>query len=346
MSEADLRRLVARIGIYQEQSQRRRIVNELRQVTSRWQSLRAELGSYTAKGPPQQLLCVRGTIPISYGGSQYNVPLCIWLMAYFPTGGPEIFLEPTRSMTIDRTHRQVGVNGMVYLPELTTWNPLRSSLYMLIERMIAVFSTHPPLYSNVPSAVPPSQPQTHASRLHTDSRLLVTNVREKLRQQLVQTTEEARKEYCELYRSMDEMERTIITLRTAYEESPVLKDRAKLETFAAAHKEYKVLIEQDKVKDGDIPVENPFKQQSVLRDQHIEFFSEDVACQDALDWLASLVEYGKMGTDDFLKETRRVARQQFMIRAARIKVRDTQIADQKAALGEMPGTASEPPVKP
>lgn len=46
-------------------------------------------------GPPQQLLCLIGTIPIVYNGSNYNIPLNIWIVDSYPFAPPVIYVTPT-----------------------------------------------------------------------------------------------------------------------------------------------------------------------------------------------------------------------------------------------------------
>ncbi|XP_050695886.1 tumor susceptibility gene 101 protein-like [Eriocheir sinensis] len=118
-------------------------------------------------GTSRYLLCLDGTIPVTYKGSVYNIPVCIWLLDNHPFSPPMVYVKPTPDMLI-KASRHVDQNGKVFLPYLHEWNLNSSDLVGLIQIMIMVFNEMPPVYSkpkNVttsstpyPSAFPPSMP--------------------------------------------------------------------------------------------------------------------------------------------------------------------------------------------
>ncbi|XP_041984766.1 tumor susceptibility gene 101 protein [Aricia agestis] len=114
-------------------------------------------------GTRKNLLNLEGTIPVTYKGAVYNIPVCIWLMDTHPQNVPLCFVKPTADMTI-RVSKYVDSNGKVYLPYLHEWNPNGSNLMKLVQSMIAAFGELPPVYSKprneMPMPYPPTFPTT------------------------------------------------------------------------------------------------------------------------------------------------------------------------------------------
>ena len=72
-------------------------------------------------GQVQLLLCLYGTIPISYRGVTYNIPIAVWLPLSFPKHPPIIFVTPTNNMSV-RMGKHVDLAGKVYHPMIATWH--------------------------------------------------------------------------------------------------------------------------------------------------------------------------------------------------------------------------------
>jgi len=101
------------------------------------------------------ILCLVGTIPVSYKGSSYNIPILIQLLHGHPHQAPLVFVKPTSTMVI-KPSRHVDDKGRVYLPLLTEWQKQgpKASLNELIKNLQGIFSQVPPVYAK--SAQPPS----------------------------------------------------------------------------------------------------------------------------------------------------------------------------------------------
>ncbi|XP_031827954.1 tumor susceptibility gene 101 isoform X2 [Nomia melanderi] len=114
-------------------------------------------------GSRKDLLNLRGTIPVSYKGTCYNIPVCIWLMDTHPNNAPMCYVKPTADMAI-RISEFVDHNGKIYLPYLHDWLPHSSDLISLIQIMVVTFGDKPPVYTKskkdvIPSSTPyPVQP--------------------------------------------------------------------------------------------------------------------------------------------------------------------------------------------
>lgn len=97
-------------------------------------------------GNRKELLHLDGTIPVTYKGSIYNIPICVWIMDTHPYKPPMVFVKPTSTMQI-KTGRHVDSNGKVDLPYLHDWRFPQSDLLGLIQILVMVFGEEPPVYS-------------------------------------------------------------------------------------------------------------------------------------------------------------------------------------------------------
>lgn len=118
-------------------------------------------------GTKKELFCLDGTIPVSYKGSTYNIPVCIWLLDTHPYNSPMCYVKPTNYMQI-KVSRHVDQTGRIFLPYLHDWNHNCSDLLGLIQVMIVVFGDSPPVFSkpshvaSVPTPYPVHTPAGYA----------------------------------------------------------------------------------------------------------------------------------------------------------------------------------------
>ncbi|XP_025192169.1 tumor susceptibility gene 101 protein [Melanaphis sacchari] len=101
----------------------------------------------------KKLVNLSGTIPVTFKGTTYHIPISIWLMDTHPNNAPICYVKPTLDMRI-KMSMYVDHNGKIYLPYLHNWTPTTSNLLDLIGVMIATFSETPPVYSVVRSEPP------------------------------------------------------------------------------------------------------------------------------------------------------------------------------------------------
>jgi ESCRT-I complex subunit TSG101 len=72
-------------------------------------------------GAIEELACLRGTIPVHFKGSQYNIPVNIFLSKDYPHHCPTCMVTPTPDMVI-KPSQYIDAKGMVFLPYLHEWN--------------------------------------------------------------------------------------------------------------------------------------------------------------------------------------------------------------------------------
>ncbi|KNA23188.1 hypothetical protein SOVF_027170 [Spinacia oleracea] len=117
-------------------------------LTDAYPSLQPKTATFTHNdGRTVNLLQADGTVPMSYGGVTYNIPVVIWLMELYPRHPPCVFVNPTRDMIIKRPHPHVTPSGSVSIPYLQKWIYPSSNLVDLARDLSHYFGRDPPLYS-------------------------------------------------------------------------------------------------------------------------------------------------------------------------------------------------------
>ncbi|KAL1502636.1 hypothetical protein ABEB36_007750 [Hypothenemus hampei] len=120
---------------------------DISNVVNHYQGLQPQQESYTfMDGTTMDLVNLTGTIPVSYKGSTYNIPICVWLIDTHPKNAPICYVKPTSDMSI-KVSMFVDQNGKIYLPYLHDWVPGSSDLIGLIQVMIVTFGEQPPVFA-------------------------------------------------------------------------------------------------------------------------------------------------------------------------------------------------------
>ncbi|XP_039594200.1 tumor susceptibility gene 101 protein-like [Polypterus senegalus] len=135
-------------------------VREVNNVISNYKDLKPSMDAYVFNdGTSRELMSLTGTVPVSYKGNTYNIPVCLWLLDTYPYNPPICFVKPTSTMMI-KTGKHVDANGKIYLPYLHEWKHPESDLYGLIQVMIVVFGEEPPVFSRPVAATFPAYQAT------------------------------------------------------------------------------------------------------------------------------------------------------------------------------------------
>ncbi|XP_061533625.1 tumor susceptibility 101a isoform X2 [Phycodurus eques] len=129
-------------------------VREITNVISQYKDLKPVMDGYVFNdGSTRDLMSLTGTVPVSYRGNVYNIPVCLWLLDTYPFNPPICFVKPTNTMMI-KTGKHIDANGKIYLPYLHEWKHPQSELYGLIQVMIVVFGEEPPVFSRPTTQAP------------------------------------------------------------------------------------------------------------------------------------------------------------------------------------------------
>jgi ESCRT-I complex subunit TSG101 len=117
-------------------------------LSSNYPSLEPKTATFTHNdGRSVNLLQADGTVPMSFQGLTYNIPVIIWLMESYPRHPPCVYVNPTRDMVIKRPHAHVNPSGLVSVPYLQNWIYPSSNLVELARDLSLYFGRDPPLYS-------------------------------------------------------------------------------------------------------------------------------------------------------------------------------------------------------
>ncbi|XP_027356097.1 protein ELC-like [Abrus precatorius] len=117
-------------------------------LTTTFPSLEPKTATFTHNdGRSVNLLQADGTIPMTFQGVTYNIPVVIWLMESYPRHPPCVYVNPTRDMIIKRPHPHVNPSGFVSVPYLQGWIYPSSNLVELVLSLSHLFARDPPLYS-------------------------------------------------------------------------------------------------------------------------------------------------------------------------------------------------------
>ncbi|KAI4902953.1 hypothetical protein NFI96_020602 [Prochilodus magdalenae] len=149
VSENSLRKMLSKAYKYRDLT-----VREITNVTTSYKDLKPVMDNYVFNdGSTRELMSLSGTVPVSYRGNIYNIPICLWLLDSYPYNPPICFVKPTSTMMI-KTGKHVDANGKIYLPYLHEWKHPQSDLFGLIQVMTVVFGEEPPVFSRPTTQTP------------------------------------------------------------------------------------------------------------------------------------------------------------------------------------------------
>ncbi|XP_061589057.1 E3 ubiquitin-protein ligase RNF31 isoform X2 [Cololabis saira] len=132
-------------------------LQDLQAVRSLFPDLRLYLDFYCFPNKDKKkLVFLAGTLPVHYEGSQYNIPVCIWLHETHPMSRPRCYVVPSATMVINPSCPCVDVSGNIVLTELRNWTHGMSNLSLLVSEMRQAFQKETPLFARYPIQVLPT----------------------------------------------------------------------------------------------------------------------------------------------------------------------------------------------
>ena len=157
-------------GINLDKYYHREVVrSEIIAARQHFTDLRVTQGSFLSKEQSYNMVKLFGTIPVLYGGSTYNVPICVYLEHQHPYLPPISFVEPTDSMTVC-PGKYVDESGLIYLPYQKEWSHLGSDVVGLLQMMQHQFAKECPVFSCKPRIFQEIQVDlNHQPRVSCDS---------------------------------------------------------------------------------------------------------------------------------------------------------------------------------
>ena len=130
---------------YQDPS---RVKKDLSSAASIYRSLSPSRSTYFPPSDnPVDLICLSGTVAMFHKGSQYNIPVDIYVPLAYPSRPPLTYVRPTPSMALKSGHRHVDREGLVYMPYLAEWRGVTHTLVKMCEHLSGIFGQDPPVYA-------------------------------------------------------------------------------------------------------------------------------------------------------------------------------------------------------
>ena len=283
-------------------------------------------------GRELNLVNLNGTIPVTYKGSTYNIPVCFWLLDNYPTEAPMCYVKPTLDMQI-KTGPNVDSTGFISLPYIKEWNYPNSNLSGIIGVCTSAFSSAPPVFTkpsktlsttNQSSSSATSTSVSEASAL-TDEQLkisLKSAVEEKFRHKLSEEFNKTNAELASLHNTNKELldgQEKINGISRTLEDKISEIEIHKLTLDDRKDKMEKALDELSK--DETIDADSIVSVTDPLHRQIVDAYVEDSAADDAIYILGEALRANKIDCESFLKKVRNISRKQFYHRAIMDKCR-------------------------
>ncbi|QQP51366.1 Tumor susceptibility gene 101 protein, partial [Caligus rogercresseyi] len=233
--------------------------------------------------------------------------------------------------------RNVDSNGKIYLPYLHEWTQNKSDLLSLIQICIITFSEVSPLYtlkgdttSELPSTPTPSY-MTKANSDNSSSTVTAQQLRNSLLSAVqdklnVALREEFEIKGCELQslrKMRDELEAGKSSIEGGIQESQrntelLEKSAENLKGKLAEMEELNAKLEGSK----DMDLDEALSGTAPLYNQLFLTFAKEASIDDAIYYLGEGLRRGVIDCDAFLKNVRKLSRQQFELRFLMIKCRE------------------------
>lgn len=288
---------------------------------------------FQTDGSISNLMCLDGTVPITYRGSTYNIPVEVYLKLGFPREPPICYVRPTATMFVKSGHPHVDTEGLVWLPYLHEWRETSHSLLPLCQEMQRVFSTDPPVHAK-PTAQRQQPPPPSYSAIQQPSPAVAFSTYAQPASAAVGPKEEAVHAvttklksdlggfYEAICREIEDENRKQIDLKAGHEEvvssveklrkhKQVLEEQIQLAQASNGALDDWLVRRQEA---DQIPVDPDelIQPADACSQKMLELVAESAAMDDALFALDRGLAQGNIEAAQFLSEVRKLSRKQFL----------------------------------
>ena len=108
--------------------------------------LRPSRDVFQSNGQSRDMVNLKGTIPVFYKGTTYNIPICLYLDRQHPHQPPICLVKPTDAMSV-RVGDHVDEDGRVTLPYQREWSHPNSDIVTFIQMMQIHFGEVCPVFT-------------------------------------------------------------------------------------------------------------------------------------------------------------------------------------------------------
>ncbi|XP_051990894.1 tumor susceptibility gene 101 protein-like [Xyrauchen texanus] len=128
------------------------VLDDIKAVSTDFPDLQLYMDfSYFPNNDKRKLVHLDGTVPVTYEGNNYNIPVCIWIHETHPKNPPRCNVCLSPSMVINAKSNDVDAHGRVLLNCLSNWKIGWSNLSIVLEEMVAAFQRETPLFATYPT---------------------------------------------------------------------------------------------------------------------------------------------------------------------------------------------------
>uniref|UniRef100_A0A3P9KFR7 Tumor susceptibility 101a n=1 Tax=Oryzias latipes TaxID=8090 RepID=A0A3P9KFR7_ORYLA len=358
MTSPEVSSISALFSMLQQYKYRDLTVREITYVISQYKDLKPVMDAYVFNdGSSRDLMSLTGTVPVSYRGNTYNIPVCLWLLDTYPYNPPICFVKPTSAMMI-KTGKHIDANGKIYLPYLHEWKHPQSDLIGLIQVMIVVFGEEPPVFSRpttqtpfpaFQAAGPPNgKPRScgrafiaHESRdlssvsvgpsrdgtigEDTIRASLISAVSDKLRWRMKEEMDRAQAELDALKRTEEDLKKGHQKLEEMISklDQEVAEVDRNIELLKKKDEELSEALEKMENQTENNDIDDVIVPTAPLYKQILNLYAEENAIEDTIFYLGEALRRGVIDLEVFLKHVRLLSRKQFQLRALMQKARKT-----------------------
>ncbi|WVQ97403.1 hypothetical protein IAU59_004516 [Kwoniella sp. CBS 9459] len=143
-----------------------KVSEEVMKILAERKTLSVKTDAFTFNsGQTALLLLLHGTLPITYRGATYHIPMHVWVPHEYPRSPPMAFVVPTKEMGV-RKGREVDPSGRVREEVIEEWwrSGQTKDLESLLQTLASIFSATPPVYAKPPDqSASAQQPPAPAS---------------------------------------------------------------------------------------------------------------------------------------------------------------------------------------
>ncbi|GJQ14763.1 hypothetical protein GpartN1_g6554.t1 [Galdieria partita] len=330
---------VNRLLLQTEQSYSRnnhvRIIQDCQEALRQCPSLVARVDTLTHNnGFVSRLICLGGTVAVRYKGNGYNIPVDIWIPEPYPSYPPLVYVTPTPNMYIPNDHPYVDTSGLVNLTYLAKWDPSSYSIVGLIGVLVSVFSSKPPVFAKAtrrsqsggaaekkslpisPTCRTETPPAQRVSAEEEHRRELVTLVSGKIKRQLENTEKKGKDEISQLLEARQALQKGSEAIQEGLDSISVARVDAEREISNAQGQLTQTIqwLEENKHLKGALDIDDIIIFPDSVQRKIVQYRAKDSALQDALCLLDEALEMNLIDLTVFLKEVRRMAKEQYKCR--------------------------------
>lgn len=222
-------------------------------------------------------------------------------------------------MVLRDRHENVDSNGRIYLRNyLSIWDPNQFTLYGLVLSMIRVFSVVPPVTSRPTPRPPPSD--------EDERRKLISSLSKRITERLNDTNNDA---FSELAQLLERKEVAAKSKKTASEEARMSETeiesaKSTLHHLTSQKSDLESWVGEivDSQKSDATSIDDILHYKDIKLYQIAKSMAQDYAYNDALDQVDEAFVKGLIDHDTYIKDVRKLSREQFFPRALKKKLQE------------------------